>query len=324
MLDFNLSVTLGEDVSQVYGLIIFSGGPAGLTAGLYAARYKLNTLMLEKAPVSSGQMTTTQWIENYPGFPEPVLGQKLTQDMEAQAQLFGLKIVNEDVRTVDLSGPIKAVTTDYNSRRSHTILISTGSSPRKLGIPGEVEYTSRGVSYCATCDGPFYPDKVIAVAGGDNSAFKESLFLAKYARLIHIINRSDRFRSDPILHEKVKEYDKIQLITETVIVSLDFANEANRKIRIKNLKSGEQRDMEVDGLFVFVGNIPNTALFEGKLEMENGYIVTDPQHQTSQSDVWVAGDVQAKSLRQVATAVGDGVDAAYRIHKYLDEKDLVV
>jgi len=321
MLDFNLSVTLDADASQVYDLIIIGGGPAGLTAGLYAARYKLNTLMLEKAPVSGGQMTATQWIENYPGFPEPVLGQKLAQDMEAQARLFGLKIVNESARVVEFSGRIKTVTTDYNTWQAYTILICTGSSPRQLGIPGEAEYSSRGVSYCATCDGPFYPDKVLGVAGGGNSAFEESLFLVKYARLIHIIHRSDLFRADPILQEKVKAHDKIRLITETVIEAIDFTNDAHRKLKLKNLKTGEESDLEVDGLFVFVGNIPNTKLFEGQLEMENGYILTDRVHRTSCDGVWAAGDVQVKSLRQVATAVGDGAEAAYRIYKYLDEKD---
>lgn len=319
MLDFNLSADTNADPSGLYDLIIIGGGPAGLTAGLYAARYKLKTLMLEKAFAAGGQLTATEWVENYPGFPEPVLGQKLAQDMEAQAKLFGLQIVNEAVTQVELAGNIKKVRTDYNLWQAKAILITTGASSRKLGIRDEDQYTGKGISYCATCDGPFYPDKFVAVIGGGNSAFEESLFLAKYASRIILIHRSDNFRADKILQERVKANPKIELLTHTSVQEIDFREPGNKKLILMDLISQETRELEIDGLFVFIGNVPNTAIFEGQIDLEAGYIVTDRKHQTSLEGVWAAGDVEAKALRQVATAVGDGACAAYWIHKYVDE-----
>ncbi|HCX60285.1 MAG TPA: thioredoxin-disulfide reductase, partial [Candidatus Cloacimonas sp.] len=168
MLDFNFSFSAEADSRQVYDLIIIGGGPAGLSAGLYAARYKLKTLMIEKAPVAGGQLTATEWVENYPGFPEPVLGKKLAEDMETQAKFFGLEIVHEDVQSVDLVSSVKEIRTGFNTWKARTVLIATGSSPRRLGVKGEQEFSGRGVSYCATCDGPFYPDKTVAVVGAGN------------------------------------------------------------------------------------------------------------------------------------------------------------
>lgn len=317
MLDFNFSYTPEVSNDQTYDLIIIGGGPAGLSAGLYAARYKLKTLMIEKAPVAGGQLTATEWVENYPGFPEPVLGKKLAKDMEDQARFFGLEIVYEDVQSVELSLPVKEVTTLVNTWKAHTVLICTGSSPRKLGIPGEDEFSGRGVSYCATCDGPFYPDKTVAVVGGGNSAFEESLFIAKYAAKIFIIHRREGFSADPILVERVKANPKISLILNTEVAEIRFAQEP-RKLLLKNNKNGEHSELEVDGIFVFVGANPNTALFQNQVELSGGYIVTDREHGTSLPGVWAAGDVQEKSLRQVATAVGDGALAAFKIHKYLE------
>jgi len=316
MLDFKLNLGSNADAGQLYDLIIIGGGPAGLSAGLYAARYKLKTLMIEKAVVPGGQLISTQWVENYPGFPEPVLGQKLAKDMETQAKLFGLEIAQEDVTSVKLSGDIKEVTTIYNTWKAKTILIATGSSPRKLGLPGEAEYSGNGVSYCATCDGPFYPDKVVAVVGGGNSAFEEALFIAKYARKLYIIHRSDRFTADPILQDRVNAEPKIELVPNTVVESLAFA-ESPRKLMLKSTVSGESTPLEVDGIFIFIGAIPNTKLFEGQLELVNGYIKSDREQATSVEGVWAAGDVQEKVLRQVATAVGDGANAAHAIHSYL-------
>ena len=277
--------------------------------------------MIEKAPMTGGQLTTTEWVENYPGFPEPVLGAKLAKDMENQAKLFGLEIEYEDVLKVDLAPKIKELVTAENTWKARTILIATGSSPRRLGVPGEQEYSGKGVSYCATCDGPFYPDKTVAVIGGGNSAFEESLFIAKYAAKIHIIHMLDKFQADQILIDKVKANPKIELITNTVVTEFDFEKEP-RKVLLKNNKTGESSELVVDGAFVFIGAIPNTKLFEGQLDLDDGYIVTDRDHSTSQDGVFAAGDVEAKVLRQVATAVGDGALAAYKIHKYLDNPEL--
>lgn len=317
MLDFNISLSANADSSQVYDTIIIGGGPAGLSAGLYAARYKLKTLMIEKAAVAGGQMVTTEWVENYPGFPEPVLGSKLAKDMEAQARFFGLEIVTEDVLSVKLDAPIKEISTLLNTWKAKSVLIATGASPRTLDVPGEKEFSGRGVSYCATCDGPFYPDKTVVVVGGGNSAFEESLFIAKYAAKIYIAHILDEFQADSILIERVKAEPKIEIIKNTQVKEFAFAAE-ERRVLLKNLKTGEDSELKVDGAFVFIGAIPNTNLFKGQLNLEHGYIVTDRDHLTSQEGVWAAGDVEAKALRQVATAVGDGALAAYKINKYLD------
>ena len=317
MLDSNFSFSAEADSRQVYDLIIIGGGPAGLSAGLYAARYKLKTLMIEKAPVAGGQLTATEWVENYPGFPEPVLGKKLAEDMETQAKFFGLEIVHEDVQSVDLVSSVKEIRTGFNTWKARTVLIATGSSPRRLGVKGEQEFSGRGVSYCATCDGPFYPDKTVAVVGAGNTAFEESLFIAKYAAKIYIVHRREGFSADPILIERVKANAKIELLTNKVVEEIDFGSES-RKLKLKDTSSGAQSELAVDGLFVFIGSNPNTGLFEDQLNLDEGYIQTDRNHATSAQGVWAAGDVEAKTLRQVATAVGDGALAAYNIHKYIE------
>ncbi len=319
-MDFNIGMTSTSNPDELFDLIIIGGGPAGMTAGLYAARYKLKTLMIEKMPVSGGQLTATEWVENYPGFPEPVLGQKLAQDMETQAKLFGLEIINETVTKVDFTASIKYVHTPYAIWKAKSILISTGSSPRKLNVPGEDENKGQGVSYCATCDGPFYPDKTIAVIGGGNTAFEEALFLAKYAKKLYLLHRSDKYRADEILKDRVVHNPKIELMPFYQVTKIDYSKPENRHIIIKNTKDNKESSLAVDGIFVFIGNDPNTAIFEGILELEAGYIVSDRDHKTSVDGVWSAGDVEAKALRQVATAVGDGADAAYWINKYLDEE----
>jgi thioredoxin reductase (NADPH) len=318
MLDFNFSFSAGASSDQIYDLIIIGGGPAGLSAGLYAARYKLKTLLIEKAPVAGGQLTATEWVENYPGFPEPVLGKKLAKDMEDQAKFFGLEIINEAVQKVNLQTGIKEIVTANDTWRTRAVLISTGSSPKRLGVPGESEFSGRGVSYCATCDGPFYPDKTVAVVGGGNTAFEESLFIAKYAARIYIIHRREGFSADPILIERVKANPKIELILNSTVKEIDFGGESRRIILQDTLKKSES-ELKVDGLFVFIGSDPNTELFKDQIDLENGYIVTNRDHATSQEGVWAAGDVEAKTLRQVATAVGDGALAAYNIHKYLEK-----
>lgn len=318
-MDFNLTFTANADPNELYDLIIIGGGPAGLTAGLYAARYKLKTLMIEKMAVSGGQLTSTEWVENYPGFPEPVLGQKLAQDMETQAKLFGLEIINETVTEVELTGKIKQVHTPYAVWKAKSILISTGSSPRKLKVPGEEDFKGNGVSYCATCDGPFYPDKTIAVVGGGNTAFEESLFLAKYAAKLYIIHRSNEYKADAILQERVKANPKIELVPFYTVDKIDFYKPEDKKVIIHNTRDNTEKTLPVDGIFIFIGNDPNTKLFEEQLEMDNGYIVTDRAHHTSVQGVWAAGDVQSKALRQVATAVGDGACAAHWINKYIED-----
>lgn len=319
-MDFNLNLPTQANPEELFDLIIVGGGPAGLTAGLYAARYKLKTLMIEKMAISGGQLTSTEWVENYPGFPEPVLGQKLAQDMETQAKLFGLEIIKEEVTKVELTGEIKKIHTPYTVWQARTILICTGSSPRKLNVPGEEDFKGNGVSYCATCDGPFYPDKIIAVVGGGNTAFEESTFLAKYAAKVFILHRSDSYKADAILQERVKSNPKIVLMPFYEVEKIDFYKPDDKKLIIHNTCDNTEKILPVDGVFIFIGNDPNTKLFEGQLELDNGFIVTDRSHLTSVEGVWAAGDVQSKALRQVATAVGDGACAAHWINKYIESR----
>jgi thioredoxin reductase (NADPH) len=198
-------------------------------------------------------------------------------------------------------------------------LIATGSASRKLGVPGEKENAGRGVSYCATCDGPFYPDKIVAVIGGGNSAFEESIFLAKYASKVVIIHRSDDYRADKIIQDKVMANPKIELMPGYAVQSIEFANSDDKHLVLVEQGTGAEISFPADGVFIFIGHVPNTKLFEEKIELEAGYIVTDRRHFTNVEGVWAAGDVEAKSLRQVATAVGDGACAAFWINKYIED-----
>ncbi len=318
MLDFSLNISSVIDKNKIYDLIIIGGGPAGLTAGLYAARYKLDVLMIEKSFVSGGQMAGTEWVENYPGFPEPVLGQKLAQDMEAQAKSFGLQMMNAQVDEVDLNGSVKKIRIGEDWYQSKTVLITTGASPRKLGFKEEDQFKGRGISYCATCDGPMYPDKKIFVIGGGNSACEESLFLAKYAKEITIIQNLDHLSADPIVVEKLQKEDKIKVMVNSSVQAFDFSDSEHKKIEIVDLKTDEKKWYEIDGVFVFVGMNPNTGLFKDQITLTNGYIQTDCSLQTNIPGVFAAGDVIVKELRQVATAVGDGALVAYKISKYLE------
>ncbi len=321
MFDFSLNITDEISSEDLYDLIIIGGGPAGLTAGLYAARYKLNVMMIEKSYAIGGQMGSTEWVENYPGFPEPILGQKLAQDMENQAKNFGMKLLNALVEKVELKDTIKKIYIGDQIFKAKAVLITTGASPRKLGFPEEDLYKGQGISYCATCDGPFYPDKQLAVIGGGNSACEESLFLAKYAKNIKIIQLLDHLTADQIVIEKLNNNPKIEVFLNNKLEHIDFSDPQNRKISILNTITNDLQEIRVDGIFIFVGMHPNTELFN-ELELFNGYIKTNASLQTSIPGVYSAGDVIVKDLRQVATAVGDGALAAFKINKFLETLDI--
>jgi thioredoxin reductase (NADPH) len=319
-MNFTVDLTKTLKPGGLYDAIIIGGGPAGLTAGLYLVRYRWRVLMLEKQPQSGGQLAVTEWVENYPGFPEPVLGQKLAKDMEDQARFFGLQILRENVTSVSLDSPVKSVQTGYGSYDAKTVLIATGASPRKLGLPEEDKYIGRGISYCATCDGPFYPDKKLVVVGGGNSAFQESLFLIRYAREIIIVHRGTQITADEVLQEKVAAYPNISICLNTIVKKIDFQDEKDRKIIVQNTNTDTEEIIQTDGLFIFIGYKPNTGLFTDKIVMENGYIVTDEHHETNVPAVYAAGDVETKEVRQVATAVGDGAEAAHWMNIYLENQ----
>lgn len=316
---FNFHLSIGQEYTndKMYDLIILGGGPAGLTAGMYAARYKLDVLLIEKLFLTGGQVATTQWVENYPGYVEPILGKTLAQNMEEQAKLFGLQIMNAQVDSVSLLSSIKEVILSGKPYKARTILIATGASPRNLGAKGEDLYAGQGISYCATCDGPFYPNKTIAVVGGGNSALEETQFLAKYASKIYLIHRQDKFKADPIIVEKTLQIPHIEVIYNTIIDEIDFSDPQNKTLILHKKDANIKQGLIVDGLFIFVGLNPNSSLFTEQIALENGYITVDTTMQTNIAGVYAAGDIVNKPLRQVATAVGDGATAAYYIYQYL-------
>jgi len=309
----------------MYDLIIIGGGPAGLTAGLYAARYKLKTILIEKAPFAGGQLLKTSYIENYPGFDEAVLGYDLATKMENQAVRFGLEIKKETVTKIILTDEKKSVYTEENEYHAKTAIISTGSDPRMLGVPGEKEFYGRGVSYCGTCDAPFFKDKVVAVIGGGNTAIEESLHIAKYASKVYIIHRRDELRADKICQEKAFAEEKIEVVWNSIIKSIDFQISEDRKITIFNKKTEKESKLKVDGVFVFVGLNPNTELFKDQIDLtKDGFIAqkSGENMKTNIAGVFAAGDVRDKELRQIVNAAGDGAVAAFEANKYLTEHEV--
>ena len=308
-----------------YDVIIIGSGPAGLTSALYASRAKLKTLVLEKAK-NGGQAAITHMIENYPGAVEDPTGQRVTERMVEQAKSFGSEIVQSEVLDVELEGDTKVVKTVDGEYTAKTIIIATGSSPRKLDAPGIKELESKGISYCATCDGGFFEDLEVYVVGGANSAVEEAIYLTKFARKVTIVYRKENVRCERVTAEKAKANPKIEFLTNTVVTEAkgDGILEA---ISFKNVITGEEWTVEADeedgtfGLFFFIGFIPQTKLFEGKLELTpDGYIVAGEDTKTNIDGVFVAGDCRVKDVRQVATAVGDGCVAAIKAEKYIAEK----
>jgi len=303
---------------ETYDVVIIGGGPAGLTAGLYASRARLNTLLLE-AMILGGQMMTTDIIENYPGFSQ-ITGAKLSAIVDEQAKGFGLTVETGEVTGLEVAGEQKLVKTAEREYRAKAIIICTGTEYRKLGIPGEAEFTGRGVSYCATCDGAFFKDSKIVVVGGGDSALTEALFLTKFAKEITIIHRRDALRATKIYQERAFANPKIDFLWSSVVEEIK-GDQTVESVLVKNVTSGEMREVPTEGVFMFIGITPKTAFLKGLVDMdENGYILVDAENlQTSVEGVFAAGDVRKKLLRQVATAVGDGATAAFAVEKYLEE-----
>ena len=300
-----------------YDLVIIGGGPAGLTAGLYAARSKLNTILIEKV-VPGGQVLITDWIENYPGFPDGLSGPDLIQKMTDQVKRFDLKIENNEVTAVDVSQPIKKITLNDRSITTHTIIIATGASPRKLGVPGEDTFSGKGVSYCATCDGPFFKDRPVAAVGGGDTAVQESLYLTRFAKKVYLIHRRDQLRAAAILQNRAMNDDKIEFVWDSELTSINGLTHVE-SIAVQNIKTGDKRQLNVDGCFIWVGIIPNTQFLSNAVELdETGFIITDLAMGTSQPGVFAAGDVRNTPIRQIATAVGDAAIAAYSAERYIE------
>jgi thioredoxin reductase (NADPH) len=306
--------------SNTYEVIILGGGPAGLTAGLYASRARLNTLLIENA-LFGGQMTTTEMIDNYPGFPEGVTGEELSRLMEEQAKRFGMETVSREVVKVELEGDEKLVRTDETAYLCETLIICTGTEYRKLGVPGEKEFAGKGVSYCATCDAAFFKDSRIVVVGGGDSALTEALFLTKFVKELTIIHRRDALRATKIYQEKAMASPKIKFLWNSVVKEIK-GDTVVRAVAVKNVKTGETTEFETEGAFLFVGLLPRTESVRGLVQMdEAGYIITNDNCETSVKGIFAAGDCRRKLLRQIATAVGDGATAAFAAEKYLEERE---
>ncbi len=299
-----------------YDLVIIGGGPAGLTAGLYAARARLNVILLEKV-VPGGQVVATDWIENYPGFPEGISGFDLVQKMTAQVQKFDLNIETNAVVSMDLSAAIKKITLSDRVITTHAIIIASGASPKKLGVPGEDTFYGKGVSACATCDGPFFKDRVVAAVGGGDTAVQESLFLTKFAKKVYLIHRRDQLRAEAILQERALANEKIEFLWDSVLTGIQGLTDVE-KISVQNLKTGDTKEIAVDGCFIWVGILPNSEFLPEDVELDQyGFIKVDANMQTSVAGVYAAGDVRTTPLRQIATAVGDAAIAVFAAEHYL-------
>ncbi len=298
-------------------LIIIGAGPAGLTAGLYAARARLKTLMLEKLS-PGGQVLMTDWVENYPGFPDGISGFDLVDKMRRQAEKFDLVIENQEVSRLELSPEKKVVVTDKGNLETRALILTSGATPRKLGIEGEELLIGKGVSYCATCDGPFYRDQEVALIGGGDTAVEEAIFLTRFAAKVHLIHRRDELRATKLLRERVMALDQVNIVWDTVPTRIVGDTEV-KGVDLKNVKTGKTSHLPVQGVFVFVGYIPNTELVKGQLELDKwGFVVTNNDMQTSVPGVFAAGDIRSKILRQIATAVGEGATAVFAVERYLE------
>ena len=302
-----------------YKVIIIGSGPAGLTAAIYSARANLSPLVLE-GQQPGGQLTITTDVENYPGFPEGIMGPKLMDDMRTQATGFGAECKFELVSEVDFSKKPFTVVSDSNTYTADSVIIATGASARMLGLESEKKYMGSGVSACATCDGFFFKDKEIIVVGGGDSAMEEANFLTKFASKVSIIHRREGFRASKIMLERVQKNKKIEFMLNQVIEEIK-GDKTVTSVIIKNTQNGEITEKKVDGVFMAIGHTPNTSVFTDKLEMDNtGYIITESRStRTNIPGVFACGDVQDKIYRQAITAAGSGCMAAIDTEKYLEQ-----
>jgi thioredoxin reductase (NADPH) len=326
MFDFKLTQSQQEkhppmDVEledQVYDLVIIGGGPAGLTAALYASRARLKTLVLIGS-IPGGQPSNTDIVENYPGFPDGVDGPELADLFRRQAERFDAKIVQDEATEVDFFSRPFTIRTHTTSYQAHTVVVATGAVPRRLGVPGEDRFYGRGVSFCATCDGFFYRDKKVVVIGGGDSAIAEGVFLTRFAQEVIIVHRRDELRATKIYQEQAFANPKIRFVWDTVVEEV-LGDQTVTGVRTRNVKTGEISTIDADGVFVYVGMDPKTEVFAGQLDLDEwGYIVSTHRQQTNVPGVFVAGDVQDPLYRQVVVAAGTGAIAAMEAEKFLGE-----
>ncbi len=301
----------------IYDVVIIGGGPAGLTAGLYTSRAQLKTLLVERM-IMGGQVMTTTKVENYPGFPGGIDGPDLMMRFQEHCQEFGLETSYGEVENLIDRGETKEVVIDGKPVQARTVIITTGAEPAKLNVTGEQEFVGRGVSYCATCDGAFFRDVEIGIVGGGDTAAEEALFLTRFASKVYLIHRRDELRATKILQERVFANDKIEPVWNSAVERVEGDSSGMKTVVLKNRVSGEQRSLDLEGLFVAIGVIPKAHFLAEVLDLDaEGYILTDAECRTSIPGVFAAGDVRKKLLKQIATAVGDGAVAAIMAEKYL-------
>jgi thioredoxin reductase (NADPH) len=302
-------------MSKEYEIIIVGGGPAGLTAGMYAARARRRTILLEKQGYG-GQMALTWEVENYPGV-EKISGFELGQRMEKQARSFGLEMAMAEIASVTPGEGLHRLETSEGEYTCPALIIATGARHNRLGVPGEAELTGRGVSYCATCDGAFFRDVPVAVVGGGNTALEEALFLTRFASRVYLVHRRDEFRAVKYIQEKVLAEEKIEPVMDSVVERIEGSDKVSG-VGVKNVKTGVVSTLEAEGAFIFVGVTPNSEFVKGLLPMdEKGFLRTDENLETETPGIFAAGDVKDKTLRQIATAVGEGALAATMADHYL-------
>ncbi|HHS12732.1 MAG TPA: thioredoxin-disulfide reductase [bacterium] len=302
---------------SVYDVLIVGGGPAGLTAGLYAARADLKTAMLERL-MPGGQVAATDWVENYPGFVEGISGADLTQKMEKQARRFGLEIISVMIDKADLHKNPKIIHAGENKYEGRTVIFATGNDPKLLDVPGEKEFKGRGVSYCATCDGPFFKDKDIVVVGGGSSGVQESLYLTRFVRSIKLVEFMDHLNAEKILQKRAHDDPKFSFYLNHRVLSINGSQKVE-SVTVKDRQTGKEKSLEADGVFIWIGMLPNSDFLKGQVDMNRwGFIITDDAMQTSIPGVYAAGDVRDKTVRQITTAVADGTIAAESALHFLE------
>ena len=304
-------------MDKIYDTVIIGAGAAGLTAGIYASRANMDTVLLEKF-VPGGQAALTAFVENFPAFPDGISGYELMDKMRKQATDFGLEIKTSEVTSIIKTDDTFSIKTTLDEIQTRTIIICTGVRPRKLNVPGEKEFFGKGISTCATCDGAFYRNIEVAVIGGGDSAIDEGIYLTRFASGVHIVHRRDQFRALHSLVNKADENPKIQFHKDTIVLSVN-GTKSVESLTMKNVKTNEESVLPVAGVFLYIGLIPNSEMFRGFLELDDqGFIVADKNLGTSVPGIFAAGDVRDTPLRQIITAAGDGAIAAHSAGKYIE------
>jgi thioredoxin reductase (NADPH) len=309
---------MAAKTKKEYDVIIIGGGPAGLSAGIYTSRARLNSLLIERGVVG-GRITDAELVENYPGFAQGISGVELGQLMQQQAAKYGLNIAIAEVTGIEIKTKKKVVKTTKGDFNAKAVIIASGSERGKLDIPGERELTGKGVSYCATCDAPFYKQKPVAVVGGGNAAISEALHLTKFASKVIVIHRRDQLRATRIMGEKARAEPKIEFLWNTVVTKID-GKDMVKRLKLRQVKTGEEFTLDVAGLFVAVGLKPSTDFLKGVLPLDRAsYIITNDRMETKMPGIFAAGDIRQHSPRQAITAAGDGATAAIFAEKFLSQ-----